>query len=249
MLPLSPIDQNARRAKIDLELDAHGRTERKGTLRLTGHPAWEQIHWQQSAEKATQAWKEWLEEAYRGYTIADLRVDEQVDEERVEVSWTMTEREEEVLEDEASLPPSRPLGPVHQPFAQPAADRRTAVLFDDAHRDEVEMTLRWPEGWKPDTLPSDTRPLFQMQIGNHQQPLLFPQHRAGEIRQQADARDRHLLLRPLLPLVLRGRRARKIFIALGIETQKNMSDFPPPASLLFPIPSRRRCDAWEPQEI
>jgi len=61
-----------------------------------------------------------------------------------------------VLGDEASLPPSRPLGPVHQPFAQPAAERRTSVLFDYPDRDEVEMTLRWPAGWKPDTLPSDT---------------------------------------------------------------------------------------------
>jgi hypothetical protein len=91
-----------------------------------------------------------------GYRISDVRVDENVDEERVEVSWAMAEREEEVLGDEASLSPSRPLGPIRQPFLQPAAERRTAVLFNYADRDEVEMTLRWPAGWKPDALPGDT---------------------------------------------------------------------------------------------
>lgn len=155
-IPVSLAEQNGRVAKVDLELDAQGRMKGKGVLRLTGHHAWERIHWQPSPEKTTEAWKEWLGTAYPGYEITDLRAEEMVDEERVEVSWTMAAREEEVLGDEASLPPSRPLGPAHQPFAQPAAERRTAVLFDYADRDEVEMTLRWPAGWRPDTLPSDT---------------------------------------------------------------------------------------------
>lgn len=155
-IPVSPAEQNGRLAKIDLLLDSRGRTTGKGTLRLTGHHAWERIHWKESAERTREAWKEWLGSAYPGYDVSEIHIEEQVDEARVEVSWTMAEREEEVLGDEASLPPSRPLGPIHQPFAQPAAQRRTAVLFSFADRDEVETTLHWPEGWKPDTLPSDT---------------------------------------------------------------------------------------------
>jgi transglutaminase-like putative cysteine protease len=155
-IPVSPAEQNGRLAKVDWQLDEHGRLSGRGSLRLTGHHAWERIHWKENAGQTAEAWKEWLGKAYPGYGISDVRVDEQVDDERVEVSWTMAEREEEVLGDEASLTPSRPLGPARQPFPQPAKERRTSILFDYAGRDEVEMTLRWPDGWKPDTLPGDT---------------------------------------------------------------------------------------------
>jgi len=131
-------------------------------LHLTGHHAWQRIHWKDDAEKTVQAWKEWLSEAYREYTITGVRVDEQLDGEHVEVDWVMAEREDEVLGDEVSLSPSRPLGPVHQPFIQTAAQRLTPVYFSYPGREEVELTLHWPDGWTLDSLP-ETR--FQNAAG------------------------------------------------------------------------------------
>ncbi len=58
----------------------------------------------------------------------------------------MAQREEEVLGDEASLVPSAPLGPETQPLLQPSSSRRTMVMLDFAHQDEVELRLRWPGG-------------------------------------------------------------------------------------------------------
>jgi hypothetical protein len=62
-------------------------------------------------------------------------------------------RVQEVLGDESSLAPSTPLGPATQPFVQPSSSRKTMVMFDFAHREEVELRLRWPAGWKPESLP------------------------------------------------------------------------------------------------
>jgi len=58
-----------------------------------------------------------------------------------------------VLGDEASLTPSSPVGPLKQPFVQTAANRRSGVVFDYVYRDEVELKLRWPEGWKVESAP------------------------------------------------------------------------------------------------
>jgi hypothetical protein len=65
----------------------------------------------------------------------------------------MKQRDEDVLGDETSLVPSRPLGPTRQPFVQDASKRRSPVLFLFPDRDEVELRLRWPEGWKLESLP------------------------------------------------------------------------------------------------
>ena len=46
-LPELPFNENLRRAEIDLALDETGRLSGTGTLRLTGHPAWERIDWQE----------------------------------------------------------------------------------------------------------------------------------------------------------------------------------------------------------
>ena len=161
-IPLSPAAESARLARLDLELAADGRMSGKGTLVLTGHRAWERLHAGEDAEKAAKAWKEWLVKAFRGYEVSAVHVDEQVEEERVDVSWTMAERAEEVLGDEASLLPSRPLGPARQPFTLPAAERVSPVLFRFASHDEVEMTLRWPAGWTVET-PVETR--YQNAVG------------------------------------------------------------------------------------
>ncbi|MFL6202056.1 MAG: DUF3857 domain-containing protein [Thermoanaerobaculia bacterium] len=156
-LPEAPYTDSRRLAKVDLELDGEGRVTGKGSLTLTGHHAWDRLRWKPSAEETAAAWKKWLEESYRDYTVSDVRVQESIDEQKVEIAWSLAQREEEVLGDEATLFPSLPLGPVKQPFHAEAASRVSPILFAYPDRDEVELTLRWPEGWDVDKLPKQVR--------------------------------------------------------------------------------------------
>jgi hypothetical protein len=89
-----------------------------------------------------------------------VKVEEALDDpsgRRVQVAWTLRQRDEEVLGDEVSFAPSRPLGPSAQTFVQPAAMRRSPVIFSFADRDEVEVRLRWPAGWAVDGRPESIR--------------------------------------------------------------------------------------------
>lgn len=155
ILPETPFDQNGRRAVIDLDLDAGGRLAGKGELTFTGHHAWERIDWQEDDAATLKAWTDWLGEELKGFQIAEVAFEEKPDDGAgtVRLTWAMTQREEEVLGDEASLSPSRPLGPMRQPFAQEAAKRRSPVMFEFPDRDEVELRLRWPEGWTVEARP------------------------------------------------------------------------------------------------
>lgn len=154
-LPSSPFEENLRKAVVNLDLDAAGRLSGRGALRLTGHRAWTRLGWKENAAEGTRAWKEWLAEQYTDFDVTDVKVTESVEETRVEVTWALAQREEEVLGDEATLPLSRPLGPAKQPFVSLAASRISPILFDFAGRDETEVILRWPEGWAPESLPGD----------------------------------------------------------------------------------------------
>jgi Domain of Unknown Function with PDB structure (DUF3857) len=156
-LPATPYEENLRHARIELDLDAAGRLTGHGTLRLAGQHAWSRLGWQPDAAHAAEAWEKWLTDNWEGFDIGDLQVTEDIEAGRVEVTWTLKEREEEVLGDESSLSPSRPLGPASQPFQVPADRRVTPVFFPFPDRDEVELTLRWPEGWKLETLPRELR--------------------------------------------------------------------------------------------
>ncbi|HKV10570.1 MAG TPA: DUF3857 and transglutaminase domain-containing protein [Thermoanaerobaculia bacterium] len=154
-LPSSPFEENLRKATVDFDLDAQGRLSGRGSLLLTGHHAWTYLDWKENAEETAKAWKEWVAGKYTDFDVTDVKVTEAVEETRVEVAWSMAQREDEVLGDEATVHLSRPLGPVKQPFVSPAADRVSPIFFDFADRDETEVTLRWPEGWSPETLPDD----------------------------------------------------------------------------------------------
>ncbi|HEV8580167.1 MAG TPA: DUF3857 and transglutaminase domain-containing protein [Thermoanaerobaculia bacterium] len=154
VLPEAPFDQNGRRAEIDLTLDAKGALSGRGQLVLTGHHAWEKIRWQHGEEKTAKAWKDWLSGQFRDFRISDASAIESPDQRKVTVTWSMAQRQEEVLGDEVSLMPSLPLGPMVQPLTQPVSERRTAVMFDCTDRNEVELHLRWPAGWRINLLPS-----------------------------------------------------------------------------------------------
>ncbi|MFL6258925.1 MAG: DUF3857 domain-containing protein [Thermoanaerobaculia bacterium] len=153
VLPETPFDQNLRRAEIDLALDAKGRLAGTGTLRLAGLHASERIRWQDDEAKTVQAWKDWLGERFKDFQVTDVKAAEMPDERRVTVTWSMAQREEEVLGDESTLAPSAPLGPATQPFTQTADERKTAVFFDYPDRGEVELRLRWPADWRLDQRP------------------------------------------------------------------------------------------------
>lgn len=148
VLPVTPFDANVRRAEIDWTLDAAGRLTGTGTLHLAGQQAWRRIDWQDDEAATVKAWTEWLGERFKEFRLGEVKVAEIPDERRVTLSWTLSQREEEVLGDEASLVPSAPVGPVKQLFVQAAGARKTPVLFDFPDRDEVRLTVRWPEGWK-----------------------------------------------------------------------------------------------------
>jgi hypothetical protein len=157
VLPEAPFDQNGRRAVIDLTLDETGTLSGTGELVLTGAHAWERIDWQDDDARTLEAWKKWLDEEYEGFAVSEVKFEERPDERKVQLTWKLAQREEDVLGDEASLVPSRPLGPLAQPLVQAGDKRRSQVLFAYADRDEVELRLRWPEGWKVDTLPALTK--------------------------------------------------------------------------------------------
>jgi hypothetical protein len=144
-LSATPFERNLRRAEIDLSLDDQGRLAGQGTLRLTGLRAVERLRWKDDEAQTLQAWRDWLAERYADFRISDVRAVESRDERKVTVTWSMAQREEEVLGDEATLAPSAPLGPASQPFVE--AERKLDVIFDYPGRDEVELRLRWPAGW------------------------------------------------------------------------------------------------------
>lgn len=157
VLPESPAERNLRRAEVKLAVDDKGALAGSGTLRLSGHHAAARIGWKEDAAKTAAAWKEWLEKAYKEFAISDVQVAETPEEPKVEVRWAMAERPEEVLGDQATLLPSRPLGPTAQPFKVSIAKRGAPIFFDYANRNEVELALTWPAGWSPGALPKAVR--------------------------------------------------------------------------------------------
>ncbi|HSS78100.1 MAG TPA: DUF3857 domain-containing protein [Thermoanaerobaculia bacterium] len=153
-LPATPFDQNLRRAEVELTLDAGGRLSGTGTLLLTGGPGWEKVGWKQDPAQTVEAWKQWLAERFRDFQIAEVKAAETPEARKVTVTWTLAQRQDEVLGDEVSITASAPLGPLVQPFVQTPAQRRTSVAFDYPYRDEVELRLHWPEGWNLEAKPT-----------------------------------------------------------------------------------------------
>ena len=154
-LPETAFDHNARQARLALTVDAEGQLAGTGSLRMTGHSAWRVLRWKDDDEATAAAWKEWLEGRFTDFEVHDVTIEEFLDERRVEVGWRVVQHEEEVLGDEVSLKPSLPLGPIEQPFA--LAARRTPVQFTFANRDQLKLSLSWPEGWEVEALPEAMR--------------------------------------------------------------------------------------------
>lgn len=155
-LPTTPYTEHQRQARIELALDAEGRLSGDGSLTLTGHPA---SRWiadrMEDGEAPEESWSDWLDERFADFEIHDVTAEERVGQDRVEVTWTMEQRPEEVLGDEVTLAPSRPLGPAHQPLTLPPHRRRTPVMFEFGKRELLELTLRWEDGWELEAQPEE----------------------------------------------------------------------------------------------
>lgn len=152
-LPESPWEQNLRRATLSLSVGEDGRLAGTGQLALAGHHAWERLGWKGESATVEEAWTGWIEKRFPGFQVSGVAVEESVDDRKVAVRWALAQDDEEVLGDEATLAPARPLGPVRQAFVLPADKRRSPVAFAFADRDELELTITWPPGWRIEAAP------------------------------------------------------------------------------------------------
>lgn len=161
-LPESPLERNLQSAALDLTVDTTGRASGTGVLKLTGAPAWQRSRWRDDAAQTSEAWKSELARRLPGFSVRDPQVEESPDQQAVTVHWTMASKDEEVLGNELTIDPVRPVGPAEQPFPRGSA-RNSAILLDFASRGEVELRLHWPQGWQPEALPTLRR--FQNAAG------------------------------------------------------------------------------------
>jgi hypothetical protein len=152
-LPEQPAGANARRAEVRLAIDEDGRAAGAGTLTLTGHHAWLDLAVRAGDEDPAKHWQEALERSFDGYSVSAVAVADAREERKVTVTWELAQRDEDVLGDEVTLWPSRPLGPQAQQFTLPPEQRRTPVQLAFADVDEVVLTVAWPEGWTVESAP------------------------------------------------------------------------------------------------
>jgi hypothetical protein len=137
---------------------------------LGGAHAWSRTRWREGETETREAWKKWLEEGFPDYAVAEVSYREIVDPiapggagaadapprpapPRVELEWTLKLREEKLLPDEVTVVPSQPLGPIRASNLFPAAGRRTPIHLAFADRDDVEVRVTWPEGWRVEASP------------------------------------------------------------------------------------------------
>lgn len=176
-LPVRPHDENLRRARIELEVDGDGRVSGHGSLELGGQQAWRFLRWKDDPESTAEAWNEYLTRRYPGYEITEVEVEEEIRRQRAEVRWSLVQREEEVLGDEVTLAPARPLGR-GQLFTLPPESRKTPVQLLFGLRDETLWTLAYPQGWVIDALPASES--FHGEVGTIEVQV-EPDEAAGKI--------------------------------------------------------------------
>ena len=141
VLAQSTPEQNLEKATVKLQVGEGGRLSGTGKLQLSGLSATNKLRWRETPEKTTEAWNDWLAENFDGFTFTDLVAKESIEERTVEVTWTMTQKEEEALGDEATIAASRPLGPRTQPFSASAVERRSPILFAFPFAEEVDFEI------------------------------------------------------------------------------------------------------------
>ncbi len=153
-LPVTPNEQNLRRVTVDLEIDGEGRVHGRGSQELEGHQAWRFLRWKDDPESTAEAWSERLEKRFAGYDVSEVEVEEDVRRQHLRVGWSMRQRDEEVLGDEATILPSRPLA-TRQIFSLSPDHRQTPVQMSFGRLDDLVTTVKWPAGWTLDASPED----------------------------------------------------------------------------------------------
>jgi Domain of Unknown Function with PDB structure (DUF3857) len=152
-LPVRSPQANTREVTVALAVDEAGRLSGTGEMVARGHHG---AHWFQdhpSSSARAEAVRDYLEESFPGFEIADPEIVEDLDTARLEAKWSLVQAEEDVLGDQATVAPSRPLGPLAQPFTLAPAQRLTPVQLRYADSDRVDLTVSWPEGWVADVVP------------------------------------------------------------------------------------------------
>jgi hypothetical protein len=152
-LPSLAPTENVRRIRLALAVGDDGAVAGTGELVFAGHHAVVAIH-EAEAPKLVETWQKWLEERLPGFRIDAVEVTPAVESSQMRLTWKMAQHEEEVLGDEVTLSPSRPLGPVTQVLTLPPAQRLTPVVLPFADRDELALELSYPEGWRVEALPA-----------------------------------------------------------------------------------------------
>ncbi len=191
-LPTRPWESNLRHATLDLRLSEDGAVSGTGRLVFEGHHAAAWLRSEATSEDRRDALTEYLEASFPGFDVSEVTVSEDLDAPRIELAWSLAQREEDVLGDQAAVVLSRPLGPVAQRFTLAPSDRLTPVLLPFADRDEVELTLSWPDGWRPEAEPEATS--YSSAAGAFTaQVLLDPAGHALTYTRRFDTRERQFV--------------------------------------------------------
>ncbi len=204
-LPSLAVEANARDAKLALTVDEDGRVAGTGELRLSGQHGLLALAKGDPA-KRQETWQSWLGEELPGFKIEAVEVTAPPDAGELLLTWRMTQRDEDVLGDEVTLSPSRPLGPVTQAFAMPAAQRRTPVVLPFGDRDEVTLELTFPAGWKVESSPRAAQVdgpagLLQASVDVDEAQHRLRYHRRLDVRQREDpSREGYARLRDFYAL-------------------------------------------------
>jgi transglutaminase-like putative cysteine protease len=204
-LPSLAVEANGRDATLKLAVDDEGRLAGTGELRLSGQHGLLALAKGDPA-KRQETWQSWLGENLPGFKVDAVEVATPPDAGELVLTWRMTQRDEEVLGDEVTLSPSRPLGPVTQALTLPPAARRTPVVLPFGDRDEVTLELSFPAGWKVESLPSGIQadgPAGLLQatvvVDDAQHRLRY--HRRLDVRQREDpTREGYVRLRDFYAL-------------------------------------------------
>ena len=155
-LPTSTYGDNLSRGEVDLVVDEEGRVNGAGKLVLIGHEAWFFMRWKDTPEETAKAWQERLESKFRGFDVSEVKVSEDLVANQLDLSWTLLQRQDEVLGDEVTVPLSAPVGPLTQLFSLPPEIRKTPVQLLFAFTEDLTTTVHWPQGWAVDLLPESS---------------------------------------------------------------------------------------------
>ena len=154
-LPGRSYEANVRRVTLELTVDGKGRVAGSGALSFEGHHGARWFVGEPTASGRTETLTTFLEERFPGYEVSQVTVTDDLEATRLDATWNLERRREEARGDRVTLVSSRPLGPVAQQFTLTAAERLTPVLLPFPGRDEVEVAVRWADGWAPEAVPEE----------------------------------------------------------------------------------------------